>query len=85
MAMYFIVSSVAALAIFILFAKIGLKYVIAYDVYVDIAVTVLLIYMFKGTLTGMIAATFAGCIFSLLMLVSKLFVKPYKLEETDPS
>lgn len=75
---YLIISSVAALAIFILFVKLGLKYVIRYDLYIDIAVTLLLIYMFKGTLTGMIAATFAGCIFSLLMLISKLFVKPYE-------
>lgn len=74
MALYLFISVSAALAMFIIMVKVGLRKVLGYDVYVDIGCTFALIIMFNGTVTGMISATLAGVILSIFLFISKLII-----------
>lgn len=69
---YLVISLGTALAVFVIMLKIGLKKVLGYDVYVDIACTGALIIIFQGTVTGTITATMAGLILSIILYVCKL-------------
>ena len=63
--------AVSALAFYVVFLKVGIRRVCGYDVAVDIASTVLLMAMFAGTYTGMIAAVIGGLLLSVLLLATK--------------
>lgn len=80
---YLVISVGTALALFVLMLKIGLRRVLGYDIYVDIGCTILLIIIFQGTVTGTIAATMAGLILSILLLVCKYLIG-YERYEEDP-
>lgn len=71
---YLVISVGTALALFVLMLKIGLRRVLGYDIYVDIGCTILLIFIFQGTVTGTIAATMAGLILSIILYLCKLLV-----------
>lgn len=77
---YLIISVFTALAVYVVLLKIGIRKVLAYEVTVDIIVTVALLVLFSGTLTGIVAATFAGLLFSIIMYVSKLILGYEKYE-----
>lgn len=70
----------SALALFILLVKVGIRRVLGYDVAVDIACTVILLWSFAGTVTGMAAAMIAAVGISLLLLVAKLALGYQRLE-----
>lgn len=62
---------ISALAIYVLFIKVGIRRVCGYDVAADILATLLLMVMFAGTYTGMIAAVIAGLLLSVMLLATK--------------
>lgn len=71
---------VSALAFYIIFWKVGIRRVCGYDIAADIGSTVLLMLMFAGTYTGMIAAVIAGLMLSVLLIVTKRFTGYEKLK-----
>ena len=50
-----------------------------YDAYIDITVTLLLMAIFEGTFSGMIAAVVGGLVFSLLLAVTRYFTGALRL------
>jgi len=66
----------SAVGIIIVLFKMGMARVLAYDVYVDIAATAFLMYVFSGTLGGMIAAMAGGLFISISLLILKMYIQP---------
>jgi len=62
---------IAAGGLLFLLFKFGMRRVINYDIYVDVGITVLLMFLLAGTFSGMMAALFAGLIVSVLLFVMK--------------
>ena len=60
-----------ALGLLFLIFKFGIRRVISYDIPVDIAVTLLLMYVFAGTYSGMMAAMVGGLIVSITLFIMK--------------
>ena len=58
----------SALGLLFLIFKFGIRRVISYDIPVDIAVTILLMYVFAGTYSGMMAAMVGGLIVSVTLV-----------------
>ena len=61
----------SALGLLFLIFKFGIRRVISYDIPVDIAVTLLLMYVFAGTYSGMMAAMVGGLIVSITLFIMK--------------
>jgi hypothetical protein len=61
----------SALGLLFLIFKFGIRRVISYDIPVDIAVTILLMYVFAGTYSGMMAAMVGGLIVSVTLFIMK--------------
>ena len=68
-----------ALGIVFLLYKVGFKWVLAYDVIVDIVATIGLMYIFAGTYSGMMAAIIGGLFISVILIIAKKFVGYEKL------
>jgi uncharacterized membrane protein YkgB len=68
-----------AVGVFILLVKLGLKNVLPFEVFIDVGVTIGLSILFKGTYSGLMAAIIGGITLSLLLTISKLFVKKEKI------
>ena len=62
---------IAAAGMLFLLFKFGVRKVINYDIYVDLFVTVLLMFLLAGTFSGMMAALTAGTIVSVLLFFMK--------------
>lgn len=75
----FLTGFIAALGLLFLLFKLGWRRVVAYDIYVDVAVTVALMAMFAGTYSGMMAAMFGGLLVSVILFVLKQTVEYEKL------
>jgi len=60
----------AAGLLFLIF-KFGVRRIITYDIPIDIAVTALLMYLFAGTYSGMIAAMVGGLVVSITLFIMK--------------
>lgn len=76
-------SLAASIALFVLLLKLNIRRVLGYDVAVDIACTIILISAFEGTVTGMAAAMFAGCVISLMLFCIKLCIGFERLQYVD--
>jgi len=61
----------SALGLLFLIFKFGIRRVIAYDIPIDVTVTGLLMFLFAGTYSGMIAAMVGGLIVSVTLFVMK--------------
>jgi len=61
----------SAIAILFMLFKLDIKKVLAFDVFVDIGASFLLIIMFAGTFAGMMAAVIAGAIISIALYCMK--------------
>lgn len=72
----------SAVAFYIVFWKLGIERVCGYDVYVDVTATIVLMLMFAGTYTGMIAAVIAGLLLSVALSITKKMRGYEKLERT---
>ena len=68
----------AAGLLFLIF-KFGVRRIITYDIPIDIAVTALLMYLFAGTYSGMMAAIIGGLFISVVLIIAKQFVSYKKL------
>lgn len=80
----------SACGILFLLAKLNIKRVLAFDVFVDIGASLLLVVMFFGTFAGMMAAIVGGAIISIVLFTMKKFIgcqKPkfskYKVQWVD--
>ena len=62
---------ISVLAILFLLLKIDIRKVLAFDIWVDIGVTALLVTLFAGTFSGMFAACVSGAVFSIILYVLK--------------
>ncbi len=62
---------IAALGLLFLLFKFGVRRIITYDIPIDIAATVLLMILFAGTFSGMMAAMFGGLVISVTLFVMK--------------
>lgn len=71
MLFYIFAGIVSACGILFLLAKLNIKRVLAFDVFVDIASSVLLMVMFFGTFAGMMAAIVGGAIISIVLYIMK--------------
>lgn len=70
--LFYIVAGVAsAIGILFLLFKLDIRKVLAFDIFVDIGASVLLIVMFAGTFAGMMAAVIAGAIISIALYCMK--------------
>jgi len=61
----------SALGLLVLIFKFGIRRIIAYDIPIDIVSTGLLMYLFAGTYSGMIAAMVGGLIISITLFTVK--------------
>lgn len=68
-----------AVGMLFLLCKVGLKRVLAYDVFIDIVATIGLMSIFAGTYSGMMAAIIGGLFISVSLIAAKRFVKYEKL------
>lgn len=83
MELYLMAGFISALTFYIIVLKIGIRHCVKYDLALDVFVTLALMWMFSGTITGMMTAVFAGVIFSGFMFISKIFVVPYPDEPDE--
>tara|TARA_S200000501_G_scaffold313411_1_gene304866 strand:- start:14327 stop:14614 length:288 start_codon:yes stop_codon:yes gene_type:complete len=67
----FLTGLIAALGMLFLLFKFGIKKVIHYDIFFDIAITGFLLFSFAGTYSGMMAAMFGGMLVSIVLYVMK--------------
>lgn len=67
----FITGLIAALGMLFLIFKFGIRKVISYDIFFDIAITGFLLWSFAGTYSGMMAAMFGGMLVSIVLFVMK--------------
>ena len=73
--LFYIVAGVAsAIGILFLLFKLDIRKVLAFDIFVDIGASVLLIVMFAGTFAGMMAAVIAGSIISIVLYCMKKLI-----------
>ena len=70
----------SALGLLFLIFKFGIRRIITYDIPIDIAVTGLLMYMFAGTYSGMIAAMVGGLIVSIVLYIMKRTMRREELQ-----
>ena len=62
---------IASHTLLLLCFKLGIRKVLGYDAAVDIVATVMLLWMFEGTYSGMIAASFGGLVISVELWILK--------------
>lgn len=74
---------IAAAAMILLFFKIGIRKVLGYDVFVDVAFTSLLAWMLAGTFSGMMSALIGGAVLSVFLFVAKKFLGYERLAWRD--
>lgn len=70
----FLAGTIAAFGLLFLAFKLGWRKVVAYDIFFDILITSVLMTMFAGTYSGMIAAMFGGLLVSVILFALKQFV-----------
>jgi len=70
----------SALGLLFLIFKFGIRRVITYDIPIDIAVTGGLVYAFRGTYSGMIAAMVGGLIVSIVLYTMKRTMRREELK-----
>lgn len=74
---------IASHTLLLLCFKLGIRKVLGYDAAFDIAATVLLLWMFEGTYSGMIAASFGGLVISVELWILKYYLG-YEILLFDP-
>jgi hypothetical protein len=62
---------ISSLGLLFLLFKFGPRRIISYDIPIDIAATVLLMVLFAGTFSGMMAAMFGGLIISVTLFAMR--------------
>jgi len=77
------VALLTALAFFILMMKIGIRKFTKHSVLTDVIISGGLTIMFLGTFTGMATALTAGIFISLMLAVSKLFIKVFGKKDDE--
>lgn len=81
MAALSVVAALVALGFFIIMFKLGLKRVLGYDLYVDIALTAILMFLFAGSFSGMVVALIGGLIISIVLLVLRKLIGMERYED----
>ena len=76
-----IIAAGVALGFFIIMIKMGFRRVLAYDLYVDIGLTILLMVMFSGSFSGMVVALLTGLLVGIVLLVCRVLFGTEKYEE----
>ena len=71
MLFYIFAGICSACGILFLLAKLNIKRVLAFDVFIDIGASLLLLVMFFGTFAGMMAAVLGGSIISIVLYLMK--------------
>lgn len=71
---------VAAAGMLFLLFKFGVRKVITYDIFFDVAITAVLMLALAGTFSGMMAALFGGLIVSVVLFIMKRTMRHQKLE-----
>ena len=74
---------VSAIAILFLLLKLDIQKVCGYDVFVDIFATGLLMLIFSGTYSGMMAAIIGGAIISVTLWLTKTTIGFKRLRYTS--
>lgn len=67
----FIAGLISAAGCLFLIFKFGVRKVISYDIFFDIAITAVLLASFAGTYSGMFAAMIGGLIVSIVLFIMK--------------
>tara|TARA_B100000424_G_C22903164_1_gene480362 strand:+ start:545 stop:850 length:306 start_codon:yes stop_codon:yes gene_type:complete len=65
---------IGAAGMLLLCFKFGIRRVISYDIFFDIAITAVLMFSLAGTYSGMMAALVGGLIVSIILFVMKKFM-----------
>lgn len=79
----FVAGFIAAHTLLIMCFKLGIRKVLGYDAIVDIAATILLLWMFQGTYSGMMAGAFGGLVISIELAILKKWLG-YEVLTFDP-
>tara|TARA_B000000475_G_C15691676_1_gene322529 strand:+ start:206 stop:514 length:309 start_codon:yes stop_codon:yes gene_type:complete len=74
MIFYILAGVASAIGVLFMLFKLDIKKVLAFDVFVDIGASLLLIVMFAGTFAGMMAAVIAGSIISIALFCMKKLI-----------
>jgi membrane protein CcdC involved in cytochrome C biogenesis len=64
----------SAAGMLLLLLKLGPRKVIGLDIYIDVFITMLLMYLFAGTYSGMLAAIVGGLTVTVVLFTTKAFV-----------
>ena len=70
---------IAAAGLLFLLFKFGIRRVITYDIFFDVAITAILMVSLAGTFSGMMAALFGGLIVSIVLFIMKRTMRHEKL------
>jgi len=70
---------IAAAGLLFLLFKFGIRRVITYDIFFDVAITATLMFTLAGTFSGMMAALFGGLIVSIVLFVMKRTMRHERL------
>ena len=75
----FIAGLIAAAGLLFLLFKFGIRRVITYDIFFDVAITAILMVSLARTFSGMMAALFGGLIVSVVLFIMKRTMRHEKL------
>ena len=75
-----LIAAAVALGFLIVMYKMGIKKVLAYDLYVDVGLTILLMMIFSGSFSGMVVALIGGLALSIILLILRKFIGYTKYE-----
>ncbi|HCX25085.1 MAG TPA: hypothetical protein DHN29_24445 [Cytophagales bacterium] len=62
------------IGIVFLMIKAGIREVIKYDLVIDLGVTILLIWVFSGSTTGIVTGAFTGALLSVVLFLIKKII-----------
>jgi len=65
----------SAFGAFFILMRVGVRFMARNALFLDILFTGSLIFFFFGTFSGMLAAALGGCILSILLWMTKLYVR----------
>lgn len=61
----------SGLGLLLLFAKLGIRKILTFEIPIDIAITGLLIWAFAGTFSGMVAGLMGGLAVSIVLFIMR--------------
>ncbi len=69
------IGTISALGFYILLWKVGIRYIVKYELFLDVVVTVICCLLLSGSTVGITGGLLGGLFFSVLLVLSRTFAQ----------